>query len=121
MKKTLPNHAMRWSEVKRPIVCLAPMDGVTNSAYRQILRSLNREVFLFSEFTRVDGLVQNEFLRPVWITIPVSIHFSCSSLEILRKNLQWLQGWWKTVESGGGILTWAVLQKKLYNRSMEAH
>ena len=63
MKKTFPNHAMRWSEVKRPIVCLAPMDGVTNSAYRQIVRSLNREVFLFSEFTSVDGLVRNEFLR----------------------------------------------------------
>ena len=63
MKKTLPNHGMRWSEVKRPIVCMAPMDGVTNSAYRQIVRSLNREVFLFSEFTSVDGLVQNEFLR----------------------------------------------------------
>jgi len=63
MKKTFPNHAMRWSEVKRPIVCLAPMDGVTNSAYRQIVRSLNRDVFLFSEFTSVDGLVQNEFLR----------------------------------------------------------
>ena len=63
MKKTLSNHATRWSEVKRPIVCLAPMDGVTNSAYRQIVRSLNRDVFLFSEFTSVDGLVQNEFLR----------------------------------------------------------
>ena len=63
MKKPFPNHAMRWSEVKRPIVCLAPMDGVTNSAYRQIVRSLNRGVFLFSEFTSVDGLVQNEFLR----------------------------------------------------------
>jgi len=63
MKKSLPNHAMRWSEVKRPIVCLAPMDGVTNSTYRQIVRSLNREVFLFSEFTSVDGLVRNEFLR----------------------------------------------------------
>ena len=63
MKKSFPNHAMRWSEVKRPIVCLAPMDGVTNSAYRQIVRSLNKEVFLFSEFTSVDGLVKNEFLR----------------------------------------------------------
>ncbi len=63
MKKSLSNHAMRWSEVKRPIVCLAPMDGVTNSAYRQIVRSLNREVFLFSECTSVDGLVHNELLR----------------------------------------------------------
>jgi tRNA-dihydrouridine synthase B len=63
MKNTLTKHDMRWSEVKRPIVCLAPMDGITNSAYRQIVRSLNREVFLFSEFTSVDGLVRNEFLR----------------------------------------------------------
>ena len=63
MKNTLTKHDMRWSEVKRPIVCLAPMDGITNSAYRQIVRSLNREVFLFSEFTSVDVLVRNEFLR----------------------------------------------------------
>ena len=54
---------MRWSEVKRPIVCLAPMDGVTNTAYRQIVRRLNPEVILFSEFTSVDGLVQSERVR----------------------------------------------------------
>ena len=50
---------MRWSEVKRPIVCLAPMDGVTNTAYRQIVRRLNPEVILFSEFTSFDGLVRS--------------------------------------------------------------
>ena len=54
---------MRWSEVKRPIVCLAPMDGVTNTAYRQIVRRLNPEVILFSEFTSVDGLVRSERVR----------------------------------------------------------
>ena len=51
---------MRWSEVKRPIVCLAPMDGVTNTAYRQIVRKLNPEVILFSEFTNVDGQTMKE-------------------------------------------------------------
>ena len=54
---------MRWSEVKRPIVCLAPMDGVTNTAYRQIVRRLNPQVILFSEFTSVDGLVRSERVR----------------------------------------------------------
>ena len=54
---------MRWSEVKRPIVCLAPMDGVTNTAYRQIVRKLNPEVILFSEFTSVDGLVRSLNVR----------------------------------------------------------
>ena len=54
---------MQWSEVKRPIICLAPMDGVTNTAYRQIVRRLNPEVILFSEFTSVDGLVRSERVR----------------------------------------------------------
>ena len=63
MKRHSPNHVMSWSEVKRPIVCLAPMDGVTNSAYRQIVRSLSKDVILFSEFTSVDGLVRSEHVR----------------------------------------------------------
>ena len=63
MKRSSPNHATSWLEVKRPIVCLAPMDGVTNSAYRQIVRSLSKDVILFSEFTSVDGLVRSEHVR----------------------------------------------------------
>lgn len=63
MKRSSPNHATSWLEVKRPIVCLAPMDGVTNSAYRQIVRSLGKDVILFSEFTSVDGLVRSEHVR----------------------------------------------------------
>lgn len=63
MKRHSPNHVMSWSEVKRPIVCLAPMDGVTNSAYRQIIRSLSKDVILFSEFTSVDGLLRSEHIR----------------------------------------------------------
>jgi tRNA-dihydrouridine synthase B len=39
------------------------MDGVTNSAYRQIVRSLSKDVILFSEFTSVDGLVRSEHVR----------------------------------------------------------
>ena len=39
------------------------MDGVTNSPYRQIVRRLNKEVILFSEFTSVDGLVRSDIVR----------------------------------------------------------
>ena len=63
MKRSSHNHVTSWSEVKRPIVCLAPMDGVTNSAYRQIVRSLSKDVILFSEFTSVDGLVRSDHVR----------------------------------------------------------
>ena len=54
---------MSWADVKRPIVCLAPMDGVTNSPYRQIVRRINKEVILFSEFTSVDGFLRSELVR----------------------------------------------------------
>ena len=39
------------------------MDGVTNTAYRQIVRKLNPQVILFSEFTNVDGILRSEFVR----------------------------------------------------------
>ncbi|MGK5091310.1 tRNA-dihydrouridine synthase family protein [Deltaproteobacteria bacterium TL4] len=54
---------MSWSHFNKPIVCLAPMDGVTNSAFRQIVRKLNKEVVLFSEFTNVEGLIHSEKVR----------------------------------------------------------
>ena len=54
---------MKWSEVKRPIVCLAPMDGITNSPYRQIVRNINKDVILFSEFTNVNGLLKSKKVR----------------------------------------------------------
>jgi len=63
MKKFSHNNATSWADVKRPIVCLAPMDGITNSPYRQIVRSLSKDVILFSEFTSVDGLVRSEIVR----------------------------------------------------------
>jgi tRNA-dihydrouridine synthase B len=52
-----------WSDFPRPIVCLAPMDGVTNSAYRQVVRRLSAKVIVFSEFTSVDGLLRSDRVR----------------------------------------------------------
>ena len=54
---------MKWSTIPRPIVCLAPMDGITNTAYRQIVRKINPNLILFSEFTNVDGILRSEYVR----------------------------------------------------------
>ncbi|MBF0287302.1 MAG: tRNA-dihydrouridine synthase family protein [SAR324 cluster bacterium] len=54
---------MAWSDLKKPYVCLAPMDGITNTAFRQIVRKVSKRVILFSEFTNVDGLIRSEYVR----------------------------------------------------------
>ncbi|MCH7478272.1 MAG: tRNA-dihydrouridine synthase family protein [SAR324 cluster bacterium] len=55
--------ALKWAEMSRPIVCLAPMDGITDSPYRRLVRRFNREVVLFSEFTCADGFLRSEKVR----------------------------------------------------------
>lgn len=47
----------------KPIACLAPMDGITDPAYRQIVRRLNPEVILFSEFTSINGYDHSNSVR----------------------------------------------------------
>lgn len=49
--------------LKRPIAALAPMDGVTDMAFRQIVRRLNPEVLLFSEFTNVNGILHSDQVK----------------------------------------------------------
>lgn len=53
---------MQMFETK-PIACLAPMDGVTDSAYRRIVRQLNPKVVLYSEFTSINGIEHSELVR----------------------------------------------------------
>lgn len=47
----------------RPIAALAPMDGYTDAAYRQIVRQLNPDVVLYSEFTSVHGIEHSDQVR----------------------------------------------------------
>ena len=53
----------RWAERQRPIVALAPMDGITDTAYRRVVRRFNPDAVLFSEFTSADGFLRSERLR----------------------------------------------------------
>ncbi len=46
----------RWSELKKPFFCLAPMEGYTDSSYRRLIKMFSPEVICYTEFTSADGL-----------------------------------------------------------------
>jgi tRNA-dihydrouridine synthase B len=54
-----------WSDLadKWPISSLAPMDGYTDSPYRQIVKKISPETVVFSEFYSADGLVHSKDLQ----------------------------------------------------------
>lgn len=45
-----------WQQLPRPFLALAPMDSVTDVAFRQVLTNLPRPDVFFTEFTNVTGL-----------------------------------------------------------------
>lgn len=45
-----------WQKLKKPILCSAPMSGVTDTAFRQILAKYAKPDVIFTEFTSSDGL-----------------------------------------------------------------
>jgi tRNA-dihydrouridine synthase B len=52
-----------WFE-NRPLVALAPMEAVTDSIFRKIVRSIAPEVILYTEFAPARGLLHDA--EPVW-------------------------------------------------------
>lgn len=45
-----------WSQLKKPIIGLAPMDGVTDAAFRFMVDKYGHPDILITEFTSVEGL-----------------------------------------------------------------
>jgi tRNA-dihydrouridine synthase B len=45
-----------WENQDKPIVCLAPMAGYTDSAYRQIVKKVASKTICFSELTSINAL-----------------------------------------------------------------
>jgi tRNA-dihydrouridine synthase len=45
-----------WNTISRPIIAPAPMDGVTDAAYRYIVDVYGKPSLLITEFTNVEGL-----------------------------------------------------------------
>lgn len=48
-----------WSELKKPIIGLAPMDGVTDHPMRQIQVSVSKPDVMYAEFVSVEGFIRN--------------------------------------------------------------
>lgn len=48
-----------WEKVKKPILALAPMEGYTDSAFRQLVKEYAPGVICFTEFTSADALKYN--------------------------------------------------------------
>ena len=45
-----------WDSAKRPILALAPMAGVTDASYRQLIKTLTPEVVLYTELLSTDAI-----------------------------------------------------------------
>ena len=45
-----------WNTTKRPIVALAPMAGVTDASYRQLIKSIAPETIVYTEFLSTDAI-----------------------------------------------------------------
>lgn len=75
-----------WNELsdKWKIVALAPMDGYTDSAYRQVVKKINPDVICFSEFYSADWIVHSKFLA--WSVLPHHISEKPLIIQIFWKD-----------------------------------
>ncbi len=49
-----------WNELKKPFLILAPMEGVTDIAFRQVIAKAGRPDLFFTEFTNVSSYVSEK-------------------------------------------------------------
>ena len=52
-----------WKSLPRPFTILAPMDGVTDFVFREIINEIGRPTVFFTEFANVEGLTTEGFKR----------------------------------------------------------
>ncbi len=48
--------AFSWFNISKPIVALAPMAGVTDASYRQLIKKIAPEVVVYTEFLSTDAI-----------------------------------------------------------------
>lgn len=48
-----------WQNIHKPIIGLAPMEGYSDSAFRQVCKALRPDLLTYTEFTSADGLFFN--------------------------------------------------------------
>ncbi len=49
-----------WTNLKKPIFALAPMEDVTDTVFRQIVLKCSKPDVLFTEFTSIDGILSEK-------------------------------------------------------------
>lgn len=49
-------HSNFWQKLAKPILGLSPMDGITDTAFRQMVLRHSKPTVVFTEFTTVEGL-----------------------------------------------------------------
>lgn len=54
-----------WQEFKKPIFVLAPMDGVTDTVFRQIMAGVGQPDVFFTEFVPVEALLSDKAQKKV--------------------------------------------------------
>ncbi len=52
-----------WQNLKKPIMILAPLDGVTDTVFRQIVTAVGKPDVLFTEFVPVDAILSDAHER----------------------------------------------------------
>lgn len=98
---------------KWPIVALAPMDGFTDSAYRQIVKWINQNIICFSEFYSADWIVHSKFLADSVlphheIEKPLIIQIFWKDPEMFKKAAIIIEGYWI---SGIDVNMWCPAKK----------
>ena len=89
-----------WQELKKPIICLAPMEGVTDAAFRQVIATASRPDLIFTEFTNVSSYASEKgranalerlkitpsdspIIAQIWGKNPAHFSQICSALKTL--------------------------------------
>jgi tRNA-dihydrouridine synthase len=67
-----------WKNLPRPFTALAPMEGVTDYVFRQIILKVGRPDVLFTEFVNVEGLNSRGFRK-----VAESLKFDKNELPIV--------------------------------------
>lgn len=89
-----------WQELEKPILCLAPMEGVTDMAFRQVIAHAGRPDLFFTEFTNVSSyasekgrtnalerlqiaVTDHPIIAQIWGKNPAHFAKTCGALQSL--------------------------------------
>lgn len=84
-----------WTKLKKPIIGLSPMDGVTDAAFRAVTDSIGHPSVLYTEFVSAEGFARHpEKLAIHFVThvtqTPLVIQFFTSKPSELEKAIRML-------------------------------